>query len=56
MGELTGTLINGPLSAGNYSVEWNGTDNSGNNVASGIYFYRLTSNGEAKSMKMLLLK
>ncbi len=56
LGELTGTLINRPLSAGNYSVEWNGTDNSGNNVASGIYFYRLKSNGEAKSMKMLLLK
>ncbi|MCH7689508.1 MAG: M6 family metalloprotease domain-containing protein [candidate division Zixibacteria bacterium] len=56
LGKLTGTLINGPLSAGNYSVEWNGTDNTGNNVASGIYFYRLNSNGEAKSMKMLLLK
>ena len=56
IGELTGTLINGPLSAGNYSVEWNGTNNSGNNVASGIYFYRLTSNGDTKSMKMMLLK
>ena len=56
IGELTGTLINGPLSAGNYSVEWNGTNNKGDNVASGIYFYRLTSDGESKSMKMLLLK
>jgi len=56
IGELTGTLINGPLSAGNYSVVWNGTDNSGNNVASGIYFYRLVSNEASKSMKMLLLK
>ena len=56
IGELTGTLINGPLSAGSYSVEWNGADNSGNKVASGIYFYRLTSNSETKSMKMLLLK
>ncbi len=56
IGELTGSLINGPLSAGSYSVEWNGTNNKGDNVASGIYFYRLTSDGESKSMKMLLLK
>ena len=48
IGELTGSLINGPLSAGSYSVEWNGTNNKGDNVASGIYFYRLTSYGESK--------
>lgn len=55
-GELTSKLISGPLSAGSHSIDWNGTDNGGKVVASGIYFYRLASNGDTKSMKMLLLK
>jgi PKD repeat protein len=39
-----------------YSVTWNGTDNYGNPVPSGIYFYKISANGSSTSRKMLLLK
>ncbi|MCF7792858.1 MAG: C10 family peptidase [Candidatus Cloacimonetes bacterium] len=42
-----------PLS---YSVVWNGDDNYGNPVSSGIYFARLKSGKYSKSCKMLLMK
>ncbi|PID28673.1 MAG: hypothetical protein CSB55_03855 [Candidatus Cloacimonadota bacterium] len=37
-------------------VIWNGKDNSGKSVSSGIYYYRLTGNGFSKSKKMVLMK
>jgi hypothetical protein len=37
-------------------VEWDGNDADGNSVASGVYFYRLESEGLTASRKMLLLK
>ena len=55
-GELITVLANGKIGAGNHSVEWNGIDSRENEVASGIYFYRLATDGETKSKKMLLLK
>jgi len=42
--------------AGNYSVTWQGADDRGQKVASGIYFYRLTHGEDVASKKMLLLK
>jgi subtilisin family serine protease len=56
LGERVKTLINGNLEAGSHSVIWNGTDESGSNVASGMYFYRLTIDGESTTRKMTLLK
>jgi flagellar hook assembly protein FlgD len=43
-------------SAGRYSVVWDGRDNSGNSVGSGMYFYRLETGGVALVKKMLMLK
>jgi hypothetical protein len=42
--------------AGNYSVLWDGKDNSGKPVGSGVYFYRLTARGIDLRQKMVLLK
>lgn len=55
-GQLVKTLINGTVNPGEHRVIWNGTDNSGKSVASGVYFYRLTANGRTETRKMMLMK
>ncbi|HOZ01159.1 MAG TPA: T9SS type A sorting domain-containing protein [Candidatus Syntrophosphaera sp.] len=55
-GQLVKTLANSSLGFGRHSYVWNGTDNSGSSVSSGMYFYRLTANGQTESRKMMLLK
>ncbi len=55
-GQLVKTLADGEHGFGRHSYVWSGTDNSGNNVSSGLYFYRLTTNGHSESRKMMLLK
>lgn len=42
-GHQVSVLVDGQLPAGDHSVIWNGTDGSGNDVSSGIYFVRLTA-------------
>lgn len=41
---------------GNHSIYWNGKDQNGLFVPSGIYFYNLTANGKSLTKKMMLLK
>jgi M6 family metalloprotease-like protein len=55
-GALVRRLAEGSYDAGPHAVEWDGTDRSGNGVASGFYVYRLVTDGRALSRKMLLLK
>jgi len=50
------TLINKTYSAGNYSVIWDGTNDSGMKVANGMYVYILKGNNEQLSKKMILIK
>jgi flagellar hook assembly protein FlgD len=49
-------LVNQYQSAGNHEVVWDGRDQGGNQVASGIYFYRMVSAGSVDTKKMLLMK
>ena len=42
--------------AGNHEVNWSGTDNNGNKVSSGVFFYKLKSESVLQVQKMLLLK
>ncbi len=51
------TLINNePLMTGKYTVDWNSVGNSGSMVSSGVYFYRIISEGKMITKKMMLIK
>ncbi|HOX25459.1 MAG TPA: FlgD immunoglobulin-like domain containing protein [Candidatus Krumholzibacteria bacterium] len=55
-GHLVKTLVNENLAAGAHTITWNGDDNGGRPVASGVYFYRLEANGQTAERRMLLVK
>ncbi|MEN8191299.1 MAG: lamin tail domain-containing protein [Bacteroidota bacterium] len=55
-GELVSTLVNNNLSAGYHQFTWNGTNNNGSRVSSGIYFYQVISNEFNQVKKMMLVK
>ncbi|MDD2228763.1 MAG: chitobiase/beta-hexosaminidase C-terminal domain-containing protein [Candidatus Cloacimonetes bacterium] len=38
------------------TLDWNGTDNSGNSVSSGVYYFRLKSGSYSSTKKMVLMK
>jgi hypothetical protein len=48
--------VNEHLKAGYKRVQWDGTNDYGQPVASGIYFYRMAADDFSESKKMLLLK
>jgi hypothetical protein len=55
-GQKVATLADGHFEAGRYNIIWNGIDNNGKVVSSGVYFYRLQAGSEVKSNKMTMLK
>jgi len=55
-GQLVKSLINSELNAGIHKVIWNGTDNRNTQVASGTYFYKVTTNNQTQFKRMLMLK
>lgn len=56
LGEKVKTLIDGDFDAGVHSVIWDGKTDSGLEVSSGVYYYRLTIGERRFSRKMMLLK
>ncbi len=56
LGQRVKTIVDGECPAGDYTVTWDGKDNGGNAVSTGVYFYRLTADGVTESKKMMLLK
>lgn len=56
LGRKVRTLITDEKPAGSHSVEWNGSDNTGKSVSSGIYLYRLETNASIQVNKMMFLK
>lgn len=56
LGQLVNSLVDDMRSAGEYSVQWDGQDESGRSVASGVYFYQLKVDDFLSSKKMVILK
>ena len=52
-GDVVKTLYNGNQTMGHHFVEWDGTNNLGEKVATGIYFYKLTANNFVETKKMI---
>jgi hypothetical protein len=56
MGQLVKTLVNETKNSGDYTIVWRGVNNTGESVASGVYFYRLIAGAFSHTKKMVLLK
>jgi hypothetical protein len=56
LGETIRTLVSQTMPAGDHSVVWDGRADSGGEVSSGIYFYRLRADDFSTTKKMLLLR
>ena len=55
-GQKIATLSNDYYKSGNHSLTWHGKDNDGRSVGSGIYFYRIKTDENAYTGKMMLIK
>lgn len=55
-GQEVKVLVDDRLSAGRHSVVWDGSTNSGDKAASGVYFYRLKFGNEKITRQMVMLK
>lgn len=56
LGQWVRTLVDEPQPAGSHTATWDGRSASGQNVASGVYFYRLRTGEGTQTRKMLLLR
>jgi immune inhibitor A len=56
LGQKIFTLVDGYKEKGEHVVTWNGTDEEGGPLPSGIYFYQITTDNFQKANKMILLK
>ena len=56
LGRKVATLVNNVQHKGRYNIVWNGRNNFGATVASGVYFYRLQSGNFISVKKMIMLK
>jgi flagellar hook capping protein FlgD len=55
-GQLVKTLVNNVTEAGDHYVTWNGTNDAGKTVASGVYFYKMKTANFDSTKKMILMK
>jgi hypothetical protein len=55
-GRLIATLVNESRPAGPHEIEWDGRDDLGREVSSGVYFYRLETGSIKESKRMVLIK
>ena len=56
LGQLVKTIDRGDNGIGTHTVEWDGKNDDGDTLSSGVYFYQLRTKDFNKTMKMLLVK
>ncbi|MGB5106845.1 MAG: T9SS type A sorting domain-containing protein [Candidatus Zixiibacteriota bacterium] len=56
LGQKVTELVNTTLSAGNKRIEWNGMDQNGRTVESGVYFYKISAEEFSMTRKMMMIK
>ncbi len=55
-GQKVRSLVNEHQEKGQHKVVWNGKDQNNSNVASGVYFYKMSSGSYSSTKKMILMK
>jgi hypothetical protein len=55
-GRLVARLVDGYVEPGSHSAAWDGCDRFGNDVGSGVYYYRLVAQGETRTGRVVHLK
>jgi flagellar hook assembly protein FlgD len=55
-GRLVRTLLSEPMTFGTHTVIWEGGDNHGNRVATGVYYYRIVAGSFTATKSMVLVK
>ena len=55
-GRKVRTLVSRPMSAGTHLLAWNGSDEAGNGVANGVYFYRLNAPGLTQVQRVVRIR
>ena len=56
LGQRVRVLADGPLGAGTHRLRWNGRDDAGRALGTGVYLVRLRAGAETRAMRVLLLK
>jgi hypothetical protein len=56
LGQKVRTLVDGDMTAGVHTVEWDGKNSAGAGVSSGVYFYRIAADNFSDTKKMMMLK
>jgi len=56
LGNPVRALLDEPRPAGAYSIQWDGRNDAGNSVASGVYIYKLQAGSNVAARKMLFIK
>ena len=56
VGQVVASIVDGTRDAGAYTVRWDGRDEDGRSLATGVYIYRMQSGNDVETRKLLLLR
>ena len=56
LGQTVRTLVDNRMKAGTHSLKWDGADDIGRSVASGVYFFNIEAGNFSQIRKMMLVK